>query len=107
MSKAPERIWTQLYSPAEGYGLTTIAAYDRDPREVHDNGKPVYQYALIDPAQPSVWDEAISIINLELNKWRSRSDISPRVYLQVSAFTCDVVAELERRKGGGKRGSNG
>lgn len=40
----PERIWTQLYSPAEGYGLRTISAYDRDPREVHDNGKPVYEY---------------------------------------------------------------
>lgn len=45
-AQPPKRIWTQLYSPAKGYGLTTIAAYDRDPREVHDNGKPVYEYVL-------------------------------------------------------------
>lgn len=47
-TEAPEQIWTQLYSPVSDYGITTIAAYDHDPREVHDNGKPVYVYVRAD-----------------------------------------------------------
>lgn len=35
----PSRLWVQLYTH-------TISATELDPREVHDNGKPVYQYVL-------------------------------------------------------------
>lgn len=39
---APERIWVQVYP---GHRLI---ATDSDPREAHDNGKPVHVYVLAD-----------------------------------------------------------
>lgn len=46
--KPPDRLWTELYRPAQCCtALVTIAAYDRNPREAHDNGKPVYEYTRI------------------------------------------------------------
>lgn len=50
----PQRIWTQLYGPAQGHGITTISAYDRDPREIHGNGKPVYEYLAAAPIQAAL-----------------------------------------------------
>lgn len=38
--KAPERIWAQLTAAGN------VIAHNRDPREVHDNGQPVYTYRL-------------------------------------------------------------
>lgn len=40
---APERIWVQLIKDT-----TLVAAYLQDPREIHDNGKPVYVYIPLD-----------------------------------------------------------
>lgn len=39
---APERVWVQVI-----HGRPVL--YDLDPREVHDNGKPVYVYAHVEP----------------------------------------------------------
>lgn len=44
VSEAPERLWVQLTPNG-----STIS-YIHDPREVHDNGKPVYQYVRADLA---------------------------------------------------------
>lgn len=39
-TEPPDRVYVQIVG-------SIIAAYDTDPREVHDNGKPVYEYARV------------------------------------------------------------
>jgi len=51
---APERIWVQIPKSPDD---VTVHAYKLDPREVHDNGKPVYVYVRADLAAPSDDDE--------------------------------------------------
>jgi hypothetical protein len=46
----PKKLWVQIY----GEGIDKIAAYEIDPREVHDNGKPIYQYAHLTPIQEAI-----------------------------------------------------
>jgi len=41
----PERLYAQLLRDG------SVAAYERDPREVHDNGKPVYVYTRTSPTE--------------------------------------------------------
>lgn len=53
---APEMLWVQL-SASGG----TIS-YIRDPREVHDNGKPVYQYIRVDSATIAELQETIKTL---------------------------------------------
>lgn len=44
--EAPEHLFVQIYGEAP---MKTLSASTTDPREVHDNGKPVYEYALVRP----------------------------------------------------------
>lgn len=53
-----ERIYVQIYSNG-------FSAFESDPREVHDNGKPVYEYVRateIAKAEAKVWDRVVKIV---------------------------------------------
>lgn len=78
--KAPERILVQL--TARG---TTF--YLNDPRDVHDNGKPVYVYVLATRARET-WDAAIAVV-------KAQSPFSEDDYRAGCLDTEDVIAALE------------
>ena len=50
-NEAPELIYAQILVGPSGH--VSVSAGDRDPREVHDNGKPVYIYRRVDPSAPT------------------------------------------------------
>lgn len=65
----PERIWIQVYNYGEGLSASVIS-----PKEVHDNGKPVYEYvpkADLDKAVAER-DEVVNAVLKRVGKrWRS------------------------------------
>jgi hypothetical protein len=78
----PERIWLQVLR----YG--SIVAYESNPLEVHDNGKPVYVYQLTDLAVPSTTVGTKTILiasrqpDYKLNNWVKKNLLTGKVRMK-------------------------
>lgn len=81
----PERLYVMIY-PSNP--IDRFAAYEIDPRDVHDNGKPVYIYARVDPAREVQVKELVKRLE------------SPGFLCRDNCVTCDPIrAALEAVKG--------
>ena len=95
--KAPEYLWVQL-TPNGG----TIS-YVIDPRAVHDNGKPVYRYALVRDPALDVEAEALALFN----KWQADSGLGEflnpnfggwKLFVERIAQFATAIREADARK---------